>query len=244
MSWPVTCLRFKFSKVQQLSEQFKGWVAVKIKNAVVAGALALVLGNAQAALYSRLNGQAVYDSDLNITWLSDANYAKTSGYDAYGLMGWSSANAWAAGLSFEGYSGWRLPTTLQPDPTCEAWGGSYSGDYKCTGSEMGHLFYDELSVEMKSSILTSANPNLALFQNIRPDLYWSGTEYAPNAPNHTIAWNFNMYVGSQNIDSASAKYYAWAVRNGDVAFAIPEPETFAMVLAGLGLLGFAQRRRE
>lgn len=210
----------------------------------VAAAAALGCGVANAALYSRLNGQAVYDSDLNITWLSDANYAKTSGYDADGLLSWSSANAWAAGLLFEGYSGWRLPATLQPDPTCEAWSGSYSGDYNCTGSEMGHLFYDELGVVMKSSILTSADPNLALFQNIRPDLYWSGTEYAPNAPNGTIAWNFNMYVGSQNIDSSSSGYYAWAVRDGDVAAPVPEPETYAMMLAGLGLLGMGARRRK
>ena len=28
---------------------------------------------ANAALLSRLNGQAVYDADLNISWLTDAN---------------------------------------------------------------------------------------------------------------------------------------------------------------------------
>ncbi len=37
---------------------------------------------AEAALMSRLGGLAVYDTDRNITWLKDANYAKTSGYDA------------------------------------------------------------------------------------------------------------------------------------------------------------------
>lgn len=42
--------------------------------------------------------------------------------------------------------------------------------------------------------------------------------------------------------------YAWAVRDGDVAAApdpvpVPEPETFALMLAALGLLGFASRRR-
>ena len=28
----------------------------------------------------------IYDSDLGITWLQDANYAETSGYDADGRM--------------------------------------------------------------------------------------------------------------------------------------------------------------
>jgi hypothetical protein len=38
-------------------------------------------------------------------------------------------------------------------------------------------------------------------------------------------------------------FYAFTVGlNGPVA-AIPEPETYAMLLAGLGLLGFAARRR-
>ena len=43
---------------------------------------------------------------------------------------------------------------------------------------------------------------------------------------------------------------AWAVHDGDVgpAFsaisAIPEPETYAMLLAGLGLVGFMARRRK
>ena len=52
----------------------------------------------------------IYDSVLNITWLSDANYAATqyveSGGvqgDADGRMNWSAANAWAAGLSYSGY---------------------------------------------------------------------------------------------------------------------------------------------
>ena len=35
-----------------------------------------------------------------MTWLADANYAKTSGYDADGLMDWQSAMDWAANLSY------------------------------------------------------------------------------------------------------------------------------------------------
>ena len=42
-------------------------------------ALLLVAGAANAALLSRAGGQAYYDDVLNITWLGDANYAKTSG---------------------------------------------------------------------------------------------------------------------------------------------------------------------
>ena len=101
-----------------------------MKNASAAGTAAMLLaGAAQAALVARdLNGDTVtdafYDTDLNITWLSDAN--------VNGAMNWDTAVAWAEGLSFGGYSDWRLPTS----DTCQF--------YNCTGSEMGHLWYVEL----------------------------------------------------------------------------------------------------
>ena len=43
--------------------------------------------SAQAALYDRGNG-LIYDDVLNITWMQDANYAQTSGYEADGQMAW------------------------------------------------------------------------------------------------------------------------------------------------------------
>src|SRR6478609_569491 len=60
-----------------------------------------------AALYDRGNGM-IYDSAQNITWLQDANYAKTSNYDATGAMTWDQAVAWAAQLNYGGYNDWRL----------------------------------------------------------------------------------------------------------------------------------------
>ena len=88
----------------------------------ITGACALLTGialsgGAQAMLIDRGRG-LIYDNVLNITWLSDANYAKTSGVDADGLMNWTAASAWAANLVYGGYSDWRLPTTLQPDASC------------------------------------------------------------------------------------------------------------------------------
>ena len=88
--------------------------------------------------------RAVYDTDLDITWLADANAGAGSAFDdgasaSDGLMTWANAVAWAESYSLEGFTDWRLPTTLQPDPACDAQGnnGSSSG-FNCTGSEMGH----------------------------------------------------------------------------------------------------------
>ncbi len=45
--------------------------------------------------------EAYYDTVLDITWLADANYAQTSGYDADGMMDYRLASL--------GFSNWRLP---------------------------------------------------------------------------------------------------------------------------------------
>ena len=76
---------------------------------------------------------------------------------------------------------------------------------------------------------------------MQSNVYWSGTAYAPDPAIN--AWNFNTNNGNQNINNQNNEFYAWAVRPGDVAAPIPEPETYALFLAGLGLLGVVARRR-
>ena len=199
-------------------------------------AASLVSGAAHAALEGRdLNGsagsfEAYYDTDLDITWLADAN--------VNGQMIWDDANTWAANLSFTDgisvYDNWRLPTALNQDGT-----GPCDAGYNCTGSEMGHLFYSELGGTALQSILTSADPDLAKFTNLQAYYYWSATEFAPSTG---YAWNFRMNVGSQYASYKSSGFYALAVSPGDVG-AVPEAESWAMLLAGLGLVGAATRRR-
>ena len=201
-------------------------------------AAALAYGPAHADLQSRLGGQAVYDTDLNVTWLANANLG--------GAMSWSTSQSWVAGLNsavYLGYADWRLPTTLQPDATCDTQSPTRSAGYHCTGSEMGHLFYTELGGVAAQSINGTHNANFGLFQNFQDYSYWSGTEYAEDA---NLAWNF-LFAGGTQHASYLAGYkldtmYALAVRPGDVA-AVPEAGTWAMLLAGLVLVGAAARRR-
>ena len=82
--------------------------------------------------------------------------------------------------------------------------------------------------------------NLALFSNVQFSVYWSGTE---NAPAPAFAWYFNAFDGFQLTDGKPSALYAAAVRPGDVAAAVPEPQTLALTLLALGAAVMARRRR-
>ena len=211
---------------------------MRIKNIALAGAMALAFGNAQATLFDR-GGGLIYDSSLNITWLAHANYYTVTEGGEAGAITWSSAMVWADGLTYGGFNDWRLPTTLIPDPSCSGGFG-----HNCTGSEMGHLFYEVLGGVAGTSILVEHNDNFSLFSNFQHGNYWSGTEFQSN--NMIAAWVFGFGSGFQHAGGKGDNLlYALAGRDGVVAAPIPEPETYAMMLAGLGLLGvFARRRKQ
>ena len=206
------------------------------KSWAAAAAMLALTGAAQAALVSRPGGM-VYDSTLNITWLADWNYARTSGFDADGLMNWTTANNWANNLVYGGYSDWRLPTSLNADGT----GPCGPPAFNCSGSEMGHMFYNNWDATAGSVFSSGTNAaNLALFSNVQSTVYWSGTEYAPD---RDAAWIFRTFDGLQSLGQQHSALYAVAVRRGDVAARVPEPQTLALALLALGAMVVARRRR-
>ena len=187
-------------------------------------ALVMVFGStvpAQALLIDR-GGGLIYDDDFDITWLQNANYAQTSGYDADGKMNWDQAMTWADTLSYYDsvrdytYTDWRLPTALNQD-------GSGPGQGFVSGSEMGHLYYTELG--NSAWAFTNTGP----FNNLGPYSYWSGTEWRSDA-----AWGFTFQHGIQDPRYKQDNYCAWAVRDGNV---VPEPCSLALLsLGGLALM--------
>jgi hypothetical protein len=233
--------------------------------------MALSSGAAQAALHDR-GGGLVYDDVLNVTWLGDANYAKTSGYGADGRMSWTAAKTWADNLSFYDsvrnvtYTDWRLPTILDTGTAgCNrATSGTDCGYNVQTVagatvySELAHMYYNNLGFKGYFSSTGTYQPDFGIFgngtyggerddlgpngviDNLQSSAYWSGEAYAPISAGQ--AWVVVTYDGGQGNGSQANVSYAWAVRSGDVA-PVPEPETYAMLLAGLGLLGVAKRRR-
>ena len=180
---------------------------------------------ASVGLHSRANGTMVYDSNLNITWLADTNYAATQYEQSCGDLGtkngkmtWTQATKWAQDLVYGGFSDWRLPTTPPSDPSCEEQDPIGTYGFNCTGGEMGHLFYGDikqgLGGKAGENIIKTHNNNYRLFHNF-PSFgkYWLSREFAPLAQ---IALNFHIRDGFANANSKSVFLNAWPVRDGDV----------------------------
>lgn len=196
---------------------------------------------AQAAFIDA-GGGMVYDTELNVTWLKDANYAMTSGYDADGLMNWNAAVAWASSLTVGGVSGWRLPTM-----TTSSGGGPRPNEngQAATGAtnanEFGWLWY-QLNGGAYITDSTDISPFINLpFQDgdwqSGDEWYWTSEELGSNA------WRMSMNCACWDSGSnkLTAEWHAWAVHDGNVAN-VPAPSTLLLMATGLAGIGWNQRR--
>lgn len=192
----------------------------KVLTGAFVAALCLPVPQAQAGLVDRGNGM-LYDTVLNVTWLQDANYAKTSGYDADGRMNWTQANTWANNLVHGGYSGWRLARNSPVDGTPSGWNYSYSPDgstdigfnITSTFSELAYMYYVNLGLKgfrnpdgtVRSDYGVNGDGTIGgqkdggLVKNLQSNVYWSGTAYAPSPA--VDAWLFLTERGLQDVNA-------------------------------------------
>jgi hypothetical protein len=237
-----------------------------LKSWAAAATMVALSGAAQAALVSRAGGTMIYDSVRDITWLADMNYAFSSGYATAnaggagshtvlqnGLMGWDAANTWANNLVYGGYSDWRLPTLNPLDTSCSGsrtpigFPTEYLG-FNCTGGELSGLLVTELgynNIAQSAAVITSDDTaeqiaNLALFSPVRTPRYWSGTEYVPNT---SEAWYIDTIDGYQRSRDKFTAMFAVAVRSGDVAATVPEPQSLVLALLALGVAVMVRKRK-
>jgi hypothetical protein len=216
--------------------------------------------------------EAYYDDVLKITWQANASLSSTEPFGLPGSFELgierSTAFAWIAAMNAEhylGFSDWRLPATrpingsdyvleLRGDGSSDvgasmsAPGTPYAGS---TASEMAHLYYVTLgnlpgldvSADPTPCFIAGpagclVNPGPFEIRLDRQPFFWSGTT-TPDG----YAFAFDFGRGLQAAANTPGHAFAWAVRDGDVA-AIPEPGTWALLVAGLvGVGAQASRRR-
>ena len=212
--------------------------------------------------------EAYYDTDRNITWLADANYAYTSGYTSAanggvdfdasmnpdtkvinGMMGWHAAQNWVSHLNIHGVTGWYLPKTVDTSaPSCPVFG--YADMLFCGGnpdsskSELAHMYFVTLGNKPRFNLPfddDSGLTNTGPFSNLVPAPYWFGLEV--DGTNGHDAWSFFSDSGGHIMRAKDNPAIAWAIHAGDVGAPVPEPQTGSLMLMGLAVALVATRRR-
>lgn len=188
-----------------------------------------------------------------------------------GRMGWDAANSWADSLVHGGFDDWRLPTVVDTGAAgCDF---SNAGGTDCgynvqtrsgstVYSELAHLWYETLGnlaiCAPGVEACAGDNPqfgwglsNTGPFTNMQHPVttvrdsggYWTGLLH-PTPPLSTPkAWAFGVGAGSQSAVGTLDPMYAVAVRSGDVAAPVPEPQSLALALAAFGASLLARRQR-
>ena len=181
------------------------------------------------------DGKTVYDPGTDVTWLANADLAKTDTFGAQctnsdgtlcinpdGSMKHSTAVNWINGMiaaRYLGQSNWQLPPVPDTDATCT----QQNFGFDCS-DDMGSLFYNQLRLKEGTPAVPTPIVNVGPFSNVQPYLYWTcqaaqGSEVLCGAdgPAPGMAWSFSFGNGFEGTDVVRNDLYVM------VYFPGPEP---------------------
>lgn len=203
-------------------------------------------------LGSMMNAQGFSNVVNSIIGAYSGSYALTSlDFQTDGSATWYGAGAFVDYLNTISYAGtnqWRLPEIIDVGaPGCSFPLNNVDCGYNVDTStgEMAKLYYDELGAKAIKDVKgnyqfeVAGIPDTAIFDNEVRDIYWS----SPESLNPVGAWIFATDDGVQ-LDgySKSSHTYIWAVTSALIT-PVPEADSIAMLMAGLGLIGLIVRRK-
>lgn len=111
-----------------------------------------------------------------------------------------------------------------------------------TGNWYSTETWDGLSV-ISGNTFNFSGLDIDLIVTVAPPVVSSVIIPSPGGPSLANA-SVSVYFSDGSFGTAELLEQNWNVSQDLAITAVPEPETYAMLLAGLGLLGFAARRRQ
>ena len=234
----ILCQQLRMRALQRtVSGAWRQWLS---------GATLLVAASASNAALLDRGGGLIYDTVLDVTWLQDANYARTQGIGGrLGRMPWADAMAWVDQLVYHDVvrnltlSNWRLPSIAPLNGVRFRFATSTSGNTDdgynisapgtryagSTASELAYMYYNNLGnigrcpiTGWNDCLTTPVDLNPGPFINLFGAVYWfNSKESLPFAP--VDAWGLDMgfQYGAQGGYNGNRGGAAWAVMDGDVA---------------------------
>lgn len=231
---------------------------------------------ANATLFYRSLGggvdNALYDDELDITWLRDANLAATNTFgvntvNPNGTMNWAEANAWINAMNAAAYLGqtnWRLPNILPINGISSNYnlttrdngttdrgrniarpGTAYAGS---TQNELAHLFYDTLGNVSEYSVSGSdvdgcpGNASCLVNSGLFSNLQGAAHWSGQKSGQYHAMW-FSFGNGYQNTALITEDRFVMAVIGGDVTPVPLPPAVWLLGTALLGLFGVTRKQR-